>query len=273
VKGQTARQRARSSGATDDSRPAPVVETAPRPASLRPRMPLLVKLAVWTAIVVAVWIVVHVAVFAWLPTHGLERHERTLRPESGAYPDVRLRATRRLWHWGRTSRLLAKGAWTATAKIDLPGANDSTILEYDAHREEWRWGRPPVLHRLQRIEREISPRDVVEWLKDAGVDTRRPGVEQEAAELIDLLKGAASGIQPEGGYFTFLPEGRFVETKIGPFTLVGPAASGFEGGSDLQGWHYFLIAGLFLAVWYPGLRIIVRRHGRLVGTENPKGAT
>jgi len=252
---------------------ARLAEMPARRHGLRARSRLLVKLAVWTGVVVVGWLLplrtfVILSHLFWLPSSSIECHERTLRPESGAYPDVRLRAARTLYRLGL--RLIAKGAWTATAKIDLPDANESTTLEFDARGEEWRWGRPPVLHPLPRIDREISPRDVVQWMEDAGIDTSRPGVQEEAAELIRIVTDAASGIQPEGGYFTFLPSGPPVDIKIGPFTLVPPAASGFERGGELQGWRYLLIAVLFLAVWYPGVRIIVRRHRRRLAAAQEK---
>ena len=229
-----------------------------------PRM--LVKLAAWTAVVVCGWLfpILVTSHLFWLPWTAVERHEMSLWPQSCAYPDVQLRAARTLYHVGN-DWLVAKGAWTATAKIDLPGPNDPAILEFDSYRERWIWGRPPaLLHSLSRIMGEISPPDVVEWMKDAGIDTSRPGVQEEAAELIRLVKDAASGVQPEGGYFTCPPEGPVFETKVGRFTLVR-GASGYEGGNYLQGWHYLLVAGLVLAVWYPGVRIIVRRHRRRLG--------
>jgi serine/threonine protein kinase len=88
--------------------PAPAVEIPRDRRGLRARARLPVKLAVWTAIVVVGWLFLHIAALAWLPSDSLERHERTLRPQSGAYPDVRLRATRRLWHWGSTDSLIAR---------------------------------------------------------------------------------------------------------------------------------------------------------------------
>jgi hypothetical protein len=99
-------------------------------------------------------------------------------------------------------------------------------------------------------------------MRDAGIDISKPGVREEAAALVGLVKDAAKGVllgvAPSPDY---LPPGG---TKIGPFTVVGSlswqrsSAEGAVGPVDRR-----LLAGaLLLAIWLPGIPIIVRRHRR-----------
>jgi predicted Ser/Thr protein kinase len=241
---------------------APLVEIPPVRCSPWRRARLLATLTVWTAVLVGGFGYFMPLIWnEWWPWVYKEYCEASVNPQSGAYGTVHLRAERKMYCWGQhDDRPILKRPWVGTATIDLPGQGAAMTLEMDAFADKWRLTRPDG----QEIQGPFEPplRLVTPWMRDAGIDISKPGVQEEAAALIGLVKDAAKGVllgvAPSPDY---LPPGG---TKIGPFTVVGSLswqrsiAEGAVGPVDRR-----LLAGaLLLAIWLPGIPIIVRRHRR-----------
>jgi hypothetical protein len=110
-------------------------------------------------------------------------------------------------------------------------------------------------------------------MKDAGIDVGRPGVREEGAAIVNLLKDAANGVLPDNK----LPRDYHsigLDTKVGPFVYAGGGGWGFYPlgmvGLPLdmdrnQVARRWVTAGVFLALWLPGLLVLVRRRRRPPG--------
>jgi len=254
---------------------------APRPTGLRRRATLLLRLSAWTAILVGIFAVALPMAFeAWWPHRYNEHWDISLSPQSDAYRHVWLRGKRELFVWGANGlsarNLIAKRPWTGSAEIELHDRLPNNLapnvtLEYDQFLEEWTWTTDcgTITSRLiTRYREEPQPATVAGWMKEAGIDVTKPGVQGEAAELIRLVKDASSGLLPGGqrpadsdeSAQRICPRG----AKIGPFTS--------HGGGDLY-WTmqsvgltydtvYNVLIVLFLGTWILGIWIIVQRHCR-----------
>ncbi len=252
---------------------APAVEMPPSRRSLRRRAMLLVRLAAWTGLLVGLFGVGLPSAFrAWWPhTYG-ESWQISLAPQSGAYHRLWLGGKRYLYGWGwgglHARDLIAKKPWTGIAKIELLDTWRSATLESDLFREEWRWTAPGG--EVTRSRDEPRPESVAEWMKAAGIDITKPGVQEEAVELIRLVKEATSGLLPGGQRPVDYPESSERSypsgIKIGPFTSepVGGGLltrTGQSVGLDYDSAGTVLVV-VFLATWILGIRTIVRRHRR-----------
>ncbi len=218
---------------------------------------LVTKLAVWTGVLITAGLYLSSRIWLdWWPTRYNEQFAVGFEPQSGAYSKVRLQSDRRLLCWGQhPDRPITKGAWTAAATIDVPQSTDSITLQFDAFLEQWRWS-PPV-KQATVTQDELDPNFVAEWMHSAGVDVGRPGVVEEIEELLRLVKDAANGVAPGGGSprAAGLPDG----TRLGRFTSDGISSWGvFWKGPVIV--FRVVAAGIFLAVWLPGVVMIVRRH-------------
>ena len=241
---------------------APAGETPPTRRSLRRRVRLLITLVVWTGIFSGGLAYLAPKVWNdWWPWEYKEYGEHLLKPLSGAYGEVTVRTERRVYCWGQhDDRPIFKRPWVGTATIGLPGLDATATLELDPFREQWSWT-PPV-ERVTGSQSEPRPEFVVRWMKAAGLDISKPGVQAEAAALIGMVKDAANGTLPGGKHPRdyWDPGG----TKIGPFIAAGSSGGGIvlaEGAVGPLGRHWFGVI-LILVIWLPGLVIIVRRHRR-----------
>ena len=247
---------------------APAVEArSGRHRSLRPAVPLLITLAVWTGVLVGAGLYLASMVWDdWWPTIYKEQFEIGLEPQSGAYRNVTLRAERRLFCWGQhEDRPIAKKAWIATATIDLPEPKTTATLEFDSFVELWRWA-PPV-GQATATHDELRPEFVAHWMEAAGIDISKPGVQEEAAELIRLLKDAANGIAPGGRGPR--AAGSTSGTQIGPFTSDGSSSWGiFWEGSVVV--FRLIAAAMLLTLWTPPVLIMLRRYRRRLAAAREK---
>ena len=225
-------------------------------------MRLLATLTVWSGVLFGGFGYLMPVIWdEWWPWAYHEYWETSVNPQSAAYGTVHLRAERKMYCWGQHyDRPIFKRPWIATATIDVPGQGAAVTLEMDSFLDEWRWTPPDGT--ATRLQDEPQPEFVVQQMKAAGIDTSKPGVQEEAVALIGLVKDAAKGVLlgrvPSRGH---APSGG---TKIGPFIASGGSSSGSGlpegavGPVDRR-----LLAGvLLLAIWSPGILIIVRRHRR-----------
>jgi len=246
---------------------APLVESSPVRCSPWRRARLLATLTVWTGILFGGWGYFFPLVWhEWWPWGFHEHWEASVNPQSRAYERVNLRAERKIYCWGsHVDRPIFKRPWIGTATIDVPGHDAAVTLEMDSFLEEWRWTLRDGT--ATHSPHEPPPEFVVQWMKAAGIDFSKPGVQEEAAALIGLVKDAAQGVLlgvPSRGN---LPSRG---TKIGPFIFSGTCTWGIgpeEGAVGPVDTH--LLAGvLLLVIWLPGILIIVRRHRRRLATAH-----
>ncbi len=237
------------------------------PGGSRRGVRLLLKLAVWTGVLGGVWALLMPVIWTdWWPTIYKEHFEVGLKPQSGAYRVVKLRAQRRLYCWGQhVDRPMVKKEWIAIATIDLAEPKAVATMEFDPFLELWQWA-PPVGTSTASHD-VLRPQHVADWMKAAGIDTRKPGVQEEAAELIRLLKDAAKGVAPGGNEPR--AAGSTAGTKIGPYTCTGGSSWGYVWEEGAVVFH-LVAAGLFLAIWSPVVLIMVRRHRRRLAAAREK---
>jgi hypothetical protein len=232
-----------------------------------------VILAAWTAVVVGACVyVLPEAMMEWWPWAYDERWELELKPQSGAYPKIMLGGERRLYCWGQCGadpeRMISRKPWTAVGRIEVPGSGAFATLSLDAFREQWAWVSPAG--DVWRSQDEVQPESVVQGMKDVGIDIGKPGVREEAAALVGLLKDAANGVLP--GNKRPRDSGSMSHgAKIGPFTHDGLSGWGLHplGMVGLpmdmdrnQVGRRWITVVAFLAIWLPGLRFLARHRRR-----------
>jgi predicted Ser/Thr protein kinase len=230
-----------------------------------------VMLSAWTAVVVGVCLyLLPLLMMEWWPWAYDERWEIGLKPQSGAYPRITLGGERRLYCWGQCGadpdRMISRKPWMAAGKIEVAGSGTVATLSLDSFREQWSWITPAG--DVMRSQDEVPLESVVQWMKDAGIDIGKPGIREEAAALVGLLKDAANGVLPGNKRprdYGSMGHG----ATIGPFTPDGPSGWGFHplGMVGLppdmdrnQLGRRWVAAVVFLAIWLPGLHLLTRRR-------------
>ena len=244
---------------------APLPEVRPNRRMLWRRVRLLATLVVWTSLIVGAFAYLVPLIWNdWWPWEFKEYRETSLEPQSRAYT-VSLRVERKVYMWGQHyDRPIFRQPWTGTALIDLPSRRAAVTLEYDSLHEHWRWD--PPINGISTGGPSFDPKDrFVGLIKAAGVDTAKPGVLEEAAELVRLVRDGATGVMPGGTRaedFPSLAGG----TKIGLFTAHGSSGSGLTIGAGAIGPvdSHLVALILVLLIWTPGLVTIMRRHRRWV---------
>lgn len=240
-----------------------------------------VMLAAWTAVVVGACVyALPKAMMEWWPWAYDERWKLELKPQSGAYPKITLGGERRLYCWGQCGadpeRMISRKPWTVVGKIEVASSRTFAALSLDAFREQWSWISPAG--DVWRSQDEVQPESVVQGMKDAGIDIGKPGVREEAAALVDLLKDAANGVLP-GNKRPRDYGSMSHDAKIGPFTHDGLSGWGLHPlgmvGLPLdmdrnQVGRRWVTAVVFLAIWLPGLRFLARRRRLPAGARRER---
>ena len=157
------------------------------------RVRLLATLTVWTTVLVGGFGYSFPLIWnEWWPWAFHEYWETSVDPQSGAYGTVHLRAEQDVL-LGTTLRPADPQAalgWDSNDRFARPGR--AVTLEMDSFLDEWRWTPPDGT--ATRLQDEPQPEFVVQRMKAAGIDISKPGVQEEAAALIGLLKDAAKGV-------------------------------------------------------------------------------
>ena len=238
---------------------APAVESPPGRRDLRLRVLLLVQLTLWTVLLGALLWLLPWVFGDRLPWVRNDCWGISLKPQSGAYEKLTLRAERRSYGWLQCSGggPIPRRAWTATATIEhLPVLYASAKLELDSHVQRWRFTSPAGF--TEQLENEPPPQYVAQRIEATGIDFSKPGTEEEIAAMIGFLKEAARGVIP-GGKHPKDWKNADLGTKIGPFTRKGTDTWVITRDEALGAVYPESFATVLLAVWLPGVLVIARR--------------